>query len=561
MSTVKVDIRQLSSYLSARQISVMLTIVALILLSYSITQAELKVGFFGLIYSFPIIFFVALVILTIASAIIWFSRQNHWKLLLLQLSVLVIATFLIPTIVGNVIPAHPSSYQDLGLIEYVVRVGHLSPEALGQHDWPVAWVMWSSVIQVLGISMHDFQEFILWIPLVWQLFFFFPVFIFLRNTVGKIWLGYCWAGIWLFYTWEWTEAANLGAEAFGPFFFFGLIALLTTIPIGRQKALPLGKRVIGIILTAVLAATQLLISLVGLATVAILYILRRLTSQKLVVISAVFIAAWSMYGAATYFGWHLVDWVQESFKIGSAASAQAVSLTGNRAHVATSMVRVVFSAMLFGLVALGAFIAWKRRNNTYADITVIAIIAGSLVAAIVVGAGYGYELYQRIFLFILPAMVYFAVKLLDFRTGSVILCLFLVIALPLGFISRYSNQKLDYLSPAYYAASDVFHENSTPGYTTGIIHNRDVEKYDTWWKYERLEFNNDGLVYGGGRYDVSPHYISINDHTRQIYTYFRNKPQFIDDIKNSLDKATNCNLVFANADASLYLHERQNGGP
>ena len=56
-----------------RQISILLTIIAVLLWAHSILYARLEIGHFGLIHSLPVTFFVALALLTVASAILWVS--------------------------------------------------------------------------------------------------------------------------------------------------------------------------------------------------------------------------------------------------------------------------------------------------------------------------------------------------------------------------------------------------------------------------------------------------------------------------------------------------------
>ena len=86
---------------SVKQMSILLTIIALALWCYSITAAKLNIGFYGLIHSFPISFFIALGILTIASAILWTSKKNHQKLLFFQLLFLITALWVTPALIGS----------------------------------------------------------------------------------------------------------------------------------------------------------------------------------------------------------------------------------------------------------------------------------------------------------------------------------------------------------------------------------------------------------------------------------------------------------------------------
>ena len=54
-----------------RQISISLTIIAVLLWTYSILYADLEIGYLGLIHGLPVTFFVAIALLTVASAILW----------------------------------------------------------------------------------------------------------------------------------------------------------------------------------------------------------------------------------------------------------------------------------------------------------------------------------------------------------------------------------------------------------------------------------------------------------------------------------------------------------
>ena len=549
----------LQSRWSARQISILLTLVALLLWIYSVIQAKFGIGFYGLISSFPVTFFVALGILTIASAILWVSRENHGKLLFLQLCFLIVSICLAPVMVGGAQPFLPEVYGDLGYIEYVARLNHFDQQALWQHNWPAAWMFWASAIQVSGISMEGFKSLIPWIPFIWQFLLFLPVFVFFRNTIGKIQPNYCWAAMWLFYLGYWFGSQNTGAQAFGVFFVFSVMALLTMTPSWVQRAGALWQRVSAIILFAVLAMTHLLGSLVGLAIAAALYVARRVWSSNPVIIAAVFIAVWSIYGAIYYFEWGLPNFLEQGFRLDIATQVGIVNpLSGSESHAAVAAARLILSGLYVVVALLGAILAWKFRTNTYADITVLAIAVGCGIAAIVVGAGYGVELYQRFFIFLLPAMAYFGVKLLHFRAIAVILCIVLLIALPLSFVARYGNQTIDYLTPAYLSGADFFQDNTTHGYVTGenpIGRMENREYYNTKYTLKGLEWENDKLVRVGSRIDPSPHYVCISNHDRAMYTFYYDEPQFIDEIASSLNAATNCNLIYANPGLSLYVHE------
>ena len=560
MSTIQVSTMKLAGHWSARQISIVLTVVALILWAYSIIQAKLVIGFYGLIHSFPVIFFVALGILTIASAILWISKENHGKLLFFQLCFLIVSLWLTPIIVGGAQPFLYDTYSDLGFIEYITREGVFNVEAVWQHNWPAGWILWAAAIQLTGVTMDGFASLIPWIPFIWQFLLLLPLFVFFRNTIGRAGPNYCWAGMWLFYLGNNSFGLyNTGAQAFGAFFVLGLLALLTMTPALQQRARPFGHRVSAIIIFAVSAVTHLLGALVALAATAALHVSRRVRASNLVIIAAVFIAAWSIYGAWTFFEWRLPDFLEQAFRLGTATETGIVApLAGSESHAAVSMARIIFSGLFAAVAVLGAFLAWRRRDSTYADITVLAIAVGCGIAAVVVGAGYSQELYQRFFLFLLPPMAYFGVKLLHLRATAAILTIFLLVALPLVFIARYGNQTIDYLTPGYLAGAHFFQDNTAHGYVTAAAPMGRMKNYEQYWfklSFEELELEEGEVMYAGGLFGVIPHYISISNHDDASYSFYRDEPQLIDGIESSLRVSTNWNHVFANPDLSLYTHD------
>jgi len=109
-----------------RQISILLTIIAVLLWAHSILYARFEIGHFGLIHGLPVTFFVALALLTVASAILWVSKEKHGKLLLLQLLLLISALWLIPVVTGGSLPFTNRTYFNLALINHITEVGSFS---------------------------------------------------------------------------------------------------------------------------------------------------------------------------------------------------------------------------------------------------------------------------------------------------------------------------------------------------------------------------------------------------------------------------------------------------
>ena len=61
------------------QISLLLTVIAILLWAHSILLAKFEIGYLGLIRGLPITFFVALAFLAAASATLWVSKENQGR--------------------------------------------------------------------------------------------------------------------------------------------------------------------------------------------------------------------------------------------------------------------------------------------------------------------------------------------------------------------------------------------------------------------------------------------------------------------------------------------------
>ncbi len=551
----------------ARRISILLTIIALCLWSYSITQAEFEIGKYGLIHGFPIIFFVALGILTIASAILWVSPSNHSKLLSTQLVFLVASLWLAPLLVGGAQSLYAVAYGDLGYAEYIVREGEIFASDIWQHNWPGNYIFQAIALQFSDQSTEDFADFLPWLPIIWQVLLFFPVFLFFKNTMGTERPNHLWAAMWLFYVANWVGVQNNGAQPFGVFMVFSLLAILTSWSVLKNGVLKFGYRLISVMILGTLAIVHLLASLVGLSVSAALYASKILPSPRLALVAAVLIVAWSMYGSMTYFEYKLPEFFGQGLRIDEAAQTGVTSpLSGNESHAAVSAVRIVTSGIFLALSVLGGLLAWKRKTISPTDTRVIIAIAiGCAFAAIVVGSGYRHELFERFYLFLLPCMAYFGAKLLHARLTTVAFTTLLIIALPLSFISQHGNQEMDYLSDGYLEGVHFFHDNTTHGWVDGDRPIGWMEGMERYWassSYEGLTWESNELVMKDrrwvyGAYDYTPDYICISNHDRAFQTYFNNLPDLVDEVEDKLDITTDTNRVFANPDFSLYIHESE----
>jgi hypothetical protein len=207
-------------------------------------------------------------------------------------------------------------------------------------------------------------------------------------------------------------------------------------------------------------------------------------------------------------------------------------------------------------------IALKVRNNRYLDVSVLCIALSNSVLAVGIGSGYSHELFNRFFLYMLPAFVYFGIKLLHFRLTVTLLVLILIIGLPLSFISQYGNQAMDYITPGNVDAAKFFNKHSAHGVITGTgplgsMQNAEGFKTESAIDLHIKDNNIDlstSIWQAWSLFDI-PHYINVDDHNLAQMDFYFNKPETLPNLEKTLEDTPHYNVIFNNPDMRLYINE------
>lgn len=572
-----------------KQISLLLTIIALLLWSHSILYARFEIGHFGLIHSLPVTFFVALAFLTVASAILWVSKEKHGKLLFLQLLLLISALWLIPVVTGGSPPFVNHAYSNLGLVNYIADEGSFSPRQLWYLAWPGAHILFSMMTIVGSI---DLEPLLIVFPIFPVVAFLLPLYILLRNILGKERINYCWAGLWLFSLASWGGGGFVSGQGQAFFLLLTLLAVITSPSLWEKGSPKLALLFTVGLLAVAIVPTHLLTSLVVVLMLAAFSVARR--SKRLVPIIGlclVLIVCWDVTGGgaitkriASQPLWSPaietpipdtevptpgteapIPGVEApmperekpsgvfTLDPGAIAKTEITQhLRGSESHIAVVKVRVLHSAIfaLIGIAGAIFVLLFRRKSDT------VAILAMSVAPLLLlpISGHYGEELLQRVYLFSLPFMAYFGAMLLDIRSKLpwLILCLLLIIACPTQVISRYGNQALDYFPQGRVAGLEFFDSNTTHGYVTGaspLGYTNNLLQYKHL-RYSQLQWQGDKLYTEAG--EEMPYYIAISNRDRAWYEWFWGNPYYISDIEQLLDNAVNCSLIYSNPVIKLY---------
>jgi hypothetical protein len=574
------------------QISILLTIIALLLWSHSILYARLEIGHWGLINGLPLTFFVALAFLTVASAILWVAKERHEKLLCLQLLILILALYSVPLITGGSQPFINHGYRNIGYVDYIVRQNHFDTQASSYFSWPGAFIL-AAIIGKIGLI--DFEPLIEVLPIILPILSLPLLYIFLKNTLGEARRNYCWAGCWLFYLAAWGGAGNLtSAMGTALFLLMVILALITSPSLWRKDTKPFALISLIAVAFAATVIAHLLTSLAALCIIIALCI-ARLDKRLALAVGAclLLLLAWTLTGARSYIKTVLpqegkVAIVQpelppaETLLPGEVSPGKTPSteeaprrgmiildpevlaerevighISGSQSHADVVRVRILFTGMFVLIGLWGLISALVMRKNFKTTIAILAITVAPIVLVTLSGH-YAREILTRIYGLSLPGMAYFGANLFDVKKRAVplLLCLLLIIAIPLHVIATYGNQELDYFSPGQKVGTDFFHEDTSQGlvfgaWPAGTVKN--IEHYNNT-DLEWLEWDDSRLVMKGPFKDL-PYYIGISRQGRALYEWFQGNTDFINEIDQRLQSTVNCNFIYNNPDLKLYICE------
>ena len=541
--------------LTRQQLSILLTVIALVLWSHSILWARLEIGFWGLVHSLPISFFLAFVFLTAASAILWVAKENHTKLLCLQLLLMVAFLWLVPPITGGSPPCVNHSYRAIGYIDYIIKQGHFNPVVDDYLSWPGVFLVSSPAIIITSVSRVE-SLFTL-SPLLMQLGCLIPLYAFLKNTLGAERLNYCWAGCWLFCLARWTPQAYFSCtQGAALLLLLTLLALITSPSLSEKVPERRVSLSLMVLVFCTLVVTHLLTSIVALCIVVGLCLVKR--SRMLAAVAAVcllLLIGWSLTGASGY----VVPTAASSGIRGLILGPEGVStaqitsrLTGSQSHIAVARMRVLFSAIFVALGLLGAIWVLLIKRDLRVSVPVLAIAVAPLVLVPLRPFTYSGELLQRLYLLSLAPMAYFGARLLEAakRPLSVITCLVLVIALPLHIVSYYGNQLLDYYSPAQAAGVDFFKDKTDRGYVTEAFPTGGMQPPE---RYYGLPWGQESHRPMPDRPDNElPHYVGISRQARGYYEFIEIVPEFVSRTRKMLSDS-GYSLVYDCRDLELHM--------
>jgi len=547
------------------RVSLTLSCISVILWILSLFEAKVQIGFYGLIHSFPLTFFVSSGLLSLSFFILITHKHKCSALLLMfQLCLLNAMLLLSPLVIGGVGysgQALVSPFQMYGSTEYLLRRGSLSPELLWYHSFPLTWIYCMTLISLLGLTKPDLL--IGLAPFLWQVLYLLPLSLLFKYITEeeKESQTLCFGGLWIFSLSQWLGQNFLGAQGFGYFFFLLLIALV----IRAAQSPSTSMWLIILLICFSLVITHLLSSLVALmilSSLVLMSLFKRRTHKVatfiLVLSFAVLELCWLMYWAVFFFQSNLGLFFSVALRIDLLLRAGIFERASGESHRMIVLLRIL-DASLFLVLALIGFLR-ARKLHKYFDANLIMVLIPLCAASMAVlpGIAYGSELVQRQYLFALPSLSYFVAKLLHSKKLSIVLLIILIAAFPLHLVARYGNAKSDSLTAAYLTAAYTFHDITKEGYVLDISWTEAPQNIFGFLKnqekYTIFSLRRSDVIDFINKYNkATPLYISLSRHDYELYSFIYDDKFFIPKLKVSMDNMTNVNLAYQNGDVSLYL--------
>ena len=592
------DITARFTEINRTRTSLLLTILGIGFLCHGIITARLEIGYLGLINGLPVTFFVALMVISAASAVLWFAKENHSKLLCLQLLIIIIALWFVPLITGGSHPITQETYGKFALVNLVVEQGSFSASKIWYLSWPGAQILLAFLQILTGLHFQTMVPLLLSITF---LIFLPPLYLLLRNFLGESRINYCWAGLWLFSIAFWVDLVSVSPAGIGYFLFLTFLALITIIILKPEHSRNKQFLFLIMVVFAAMVITHLLSALVALAILAILALIFRRKSLAICIIPLLLLLlAWDVTGGA-----HYINVFRSEPLVGTTIPvttepgemtttpgemtttpgemtteppAKGVLIldpsiiaereitghfSGSESHSTVAKIRVIFSA-LFALIGIAGAVWLLVFRRRYKEAVLIIAIVLAALAFLPLSGYYKVELLHRLYLFSLPSMAIMGAMLMEVRKPILFasICLLIIALFPLHVIAHYGNEELDYFPTSQRLGLEFFDNNTSHGYVVGAypmgLSGNPTNYYRLRWS--GIDFLDNKLVstvpLKEGENGLF--YVGISHQDRAQYGWYEGNYTFIQGLENSLETASNCNLIYSSKDTVLYISEEVN---
>jgi hypothetical protein len=546
-----------------KRLSIMLTVVALTFWAVSVTQAKLVLDDWGIIHSLPVTYLFGVGFLTIAAAILWLSKESHNFLMGFQLFFFIAMLWATPLLLGTTLPFTRYGYGYFTNTQYIINYGHLNIVTQWLHSWPGFSIFQTALVEIPGIKNTDAM--LLWSPLIIQFLMVIPFFLFSKNIINRS--NYCWAAVWVFYLFDHTNLLYFSNQVMALFFFWLIITILIKSARGLEP-LSNAYEILLMILAAGLILTHLLTSIACLFVLVSLLLSRKLRNLNIVLLFTIFTLAWFIFVATGYFQYMFSQIGSQILRINllwkmEIAPSQNV---GSFGQIMTVNITILLSVLMCVIALVGLIIS--RKNKNINDNTVLFMVVGVSFLLFLAVSIYSGSMIERVYVFILPLLAYFGVKMLSKKVTAVIFVALLVIVIPISVVAIFANQNEETITLSQIGYWHFVEEKTTEGYFTGggmsptwslgFISVPDSHVYIqgvTQYSLNAANLWMNALTTNQWPQAGENAYVTLSSFEKVIYQEGFNQNQFVPNLRSWLNDSTNYNLIFNSGDVTAYMHE------
>lgn len=498
-------------------------------------------------------------------------------------------------------PRFSSTYRHIGIIDYLDRNGTVDPEIDAYFSWPGFFAFGALLERVTGLD--GLGPMAKWAATFFNLLFLAPLLAILRwaTTDHRV----VWLGAWLFVSLNWVGQDYLSPQAVAYASWLTMLAVLLTRftpPPGALADGPLRQslrqavasvragwrapvRSIGSVagLRPIIAGGLLgLVVVIGTAivighqltpapmllTVAGLAVTAGLVTRRLPVLLIVIFVAWVTYMTTVFLAGHLDLLVNPLGDVRQNLSSGVSSrVKGSPQHQVIVRLRLLTSLVVWLLALAGG---WRRLRARRFDVAMATIALAPFLLPIV--QPYGGEINLRVFLFTLPAVVFF-IATLAFPSPAtptrgrttlgvgLVGCLLLVAFQ----FTRYGNEHQDYFTPGDQATVAALYRLAPDG-SVIISGNDNVPfRYENYadHRYNQLDFlqtwdagdpTPELLLADLHRlYPRTPFYVIITRSSEIYAALFLGEPGVLEDLDDLLTRTPEAEELYRNDDGVVFL--------
>jgi hypothetical protein len=550
----------------------------------------------GLISVIPPPAFLSIGLLSMSFVLALRMRPHITPVLVIHVIALVFVLYGAPAYVEE-LPRFATAWLHVGFSEAIARTGELFPFRDARFDWPAFFAVAAFITAATGFD--DLIQVLPWVPPLVMLLYLGPLYMILRAATADRRL--IWFAIWFFYLVNWVGQDYFSPQAFNLLLLLAVLAVLLTWfrrsgsagstgggtssarlrlrsllaailvdPAGSIEAVRAGRSIsvrqqIGLIaIVAAMFGTSVAshqltpFALVG--GVIGLTIFNRIRLTGLAMFMVVLLSLWLMFMATTFLSGHLASLLEQIFRPENIDSTLA-RLVGSRGHLFVLQARLVLTLGVWVLALIGGL---RRLRSGQLDLT-LAVLAIAPFGLILLQA-YGGEMLLRVYLFSGPFMAFFAAAAFfptmrpgTWRTFGALGLLSITLA-SVMLLTRYGNEKADYVTAAEYRVMQYVASVAQPGDTIGSANHSVPLGYIEWEQHRHVGLDSEWrfgdmdlvvLELTRRTPEANDSYLIITRGQRAYAELFWNMSDARWDHRVEA-MAQRAELLFANADGAVY---------